>query len=276
MRLRLDLAYDGGDFHGWAAQPGLRTVQGELEQALAMILRLERVPVTCAGRTDTGVHARGQVVHLDVEEPVLLSAAGRSTQPPVEALARRLNGVLAPDVRVRGARPAPGAFDARFGALWRRSVYRLADQPAAIDPLARGHVVAWGRPLDAGPMDAASQRLLGEHDFAAYCRQREGATTVRRLLELRWERTGAGVLEGTVRADAFCHSMVRSLVGALVAVGEGRRGVEWPGEVLARAVRDPRVLVMPPHGLTLEEVAYPEDADLAARAEVTRAVRSGG
>jgi tRNA pseudouridine38-40 synthase len=274
VRLRLDLAYDGGAFHGWAAQPGLRTVQGELESALAMVLRLDRVPVTCAGRTDTGVHARGQVVHADIEEAVLLAAAGRSTQPPVEALARRLNGVLQPDVRVGGARLVPEAFDARFGALWRRYAYRLADRPASVDPLTRNHVVAWGRPLDDEAMNAASERLLGEHDFAAYCKQREGATTVRRVLELRWERTAAGVLVGTVRADAFCHSMVRSLVGALVGVGEGRRGVEWPGEVLAREVRDPRVLVMPPHGLTLEEVAYPGDDELAAQAARARTVRT--
>jgi tRNA pseudouridine38-40 synthase len=276
VRLRLDLAYDGGAFHGWAAQPGLRTVQGELEAALSTVLRIEHVPVTCAGRTDTGVHARGQVVHLDVAEPALLASAGRSTRPPAEALARRLNGVLEPDVRIRGAGAAPEAFDARFGALWRRYAYRLADRPESVDPLTRHHVVAWGRPLDESAMDAASEPLLGEHDFAAYCKQREGATTVRRLLELRWERTAAGVLEGTVRADAFCHSMVRSLVGALVAVGEGRRGREWPAEVLARGVRDPRVLVMPPHGLTLEEVAYPDDAGLAQRALTTRTVRTGG
>ena len=224
VRLRLDLAYDGGDFHGWAAQPGLRTVQGELERALAMVLRVERVPVTCAGRTDTGVHARGQVVHLDVDGAALGAAAGRSTQPPAEALARRLNGVLDLDVRVLAARPAPDAFDARFAATWRRYVYRIADRPVAVDPLTRNHVVTWTRPLDEDVMDTASQRLLGEHDFAAYCRQREGATTVRRLLSLHWERTAAGVLEGTVRADAFCHSMVRSLVGALVGGGAAPTG----------------------------------------------------
>ena len=125
-------------------------------------------------------------------------------------------------------------------------------------------------------MNAASALLLGEHDFAAYCKQREGATTVRELLELRWQRTQEGILEGTVRADAFCHSMVRSLVGALVGVGEGRRTQEWPAEVLGRGVRDPRVLVMPAHGLTLEEVAYPPDAELAERAALTRRVRDRG
>ena len=273
MRLRLDLAYDGGAFHGWAVQPGLRTVQGDLEAALAMVLRIGSVSVTCAGRTDTGVHARGQVVHVDVDETGLVAAAGRSTDPPAEALARRLNGVLQDDVRVRGARPAPEAFDARFGALWRRYVYRLADRPDTVDPLARGHVVTWARALDGSAMDAASEGLLGEHDFAAYCKQREGATTVRRLLDLTWQRSDAGVLEGTVRADAFCHSMVRSLVGALLAVGEGRRPADWPAEVLGSARRDPSVPVVPPHGLTLEEVGYPPDAELAARAGEARAKR---
>jgi tRNA pseudouridine38-40 synthase len=184
-----------------------------------------------------------------------------------------LNGVIGADVRVRAARTAPAAFDARFGALWRRYAYRIADRTASVDPLTRNHVAGWGRPLDETAMNEAAAGLLGEQDFAAYCKQREGATTVRHLLDLRWHRTGDGVLEGMVRADAFCHSMVRSLVGALVAVGEGRRAPGWPAEVLARGVRDPRVLVMPPHGLTLEEVAYPDDADLAERAARTRTLR---
>ena len=145
MRLRLDLAYDGTGFHGWAAQPGLRTVEGELSAALATVLRRE-VDLTCAGRTDAGVHARGQVVHLDVEADVLAAAAGRSSDPPPTALARRLNGVLDGDVRVRGASEVPDGFDARFSALWRRYVYRLCDDTAALDPLTRGHVVAWPRP----------------------------------------------------------------------------------------------------------------------------------
>jgi tRNA pseudouridine38-40 synthase len=276
VRLRLDLSYDGGGFHGWAAQPGLRTVQGELEAALGRVLRQDAVTVTCAGRTDTGVHARGQVVHLDVSEEALQQAAGRSTDPPVESLLRRLNGVLDPDVRVRAARRAPAGFDARFSALWRRYVYRIADRPAAVDPLSRQHVVWWRRGLDEARMNDAAPGLLGEHDFAAYCRPRPGATTVRGLLELRWQRSPGGVLEATVRADAFCHSMVRALVGALVTVGEGRRSPAWPAEVLSAGRRDPGVQVMPAHGLTLEEVAYPPDDALAARAEQTRVVRVGG
>ena len=273
MRIRLDLAYDGTDFHGWAAQPGLRTVQGELVLALRTALRVPEVEVVCAGRTDTGVHARGQVVHLDVDDDVLAGSAGRSQDPPPAALLRRLNGILPPDVRVRRAREAPAYFDARFGALWRRYAYRVADRPESLDPLARAHVLAWPRPLDVERMNAASALLLGRHDFASFCKKREGATTIRTLEDLTWARDRTGVLVGTVRADAFCHSMVRSLVGCLIAVGEGRKEPAWAGDVLRAAVRDPAVAVVHAHGLTLEEVAYPPDDELEARVLRTRAKR---
>jgi tRNA pseudouridine38-40 synthase len=273
VRLRLDLAYDGTDFHGWATQPGLRTVQGLLEAALAQVLRVETVSVTCAGRTDTGVHARGQVVHLDVDPDVLAASAGRSTDPPTAALLRRLNGVLPVDVRVRGLRGAPAEFDARFSAVWRRYAYRIADAPALVDPLVRRAVLAWPRRLDLDAMNTAASRLTGEHDFAAFCKKREGATTVRTLLDLSWGRDAAGLAVATVRADAFCHHMVRALVGAMVAVGEGRREPGWAGDVLVAGVRDAGVTVMPAHGLTLEEVGYPDDEGVAAQAEAARRVR---
>jgi tRNA pseudouridine38-40 synthase len=273
VRLRLDLAYDGTDFHGWATQPGLRTVQGLLEAALAQVLRVEAAPVTCAGRTDTGVHARGQVVHVDVAPDVLAASAGRSADPPTEALLRRLNGVLPADVRVRGLREVPEAFDARFSAVWRRYAYRIADPPALADPLVRRAVLARPRRLDLDAMNAAASGLIGEHDFAAFCKRREGATTVRKLLDLSWGRDAEGLAVASVRADAFCHHMVRSLVGALVAVGEGRRPPSWAAEVLAAGVRDAAVTVVPAHGLTLEEVGYPDDAGLAAQATAARRVR---
>jgi len=273
VRLRLDLAYDGTDFHGWATQPGLRTVQGLLEAALAQVLRVEAAPVTCAGRTDTGVHARGQVVHVDVAPDVLAASAGRSTVEPTEALLRRLNGVLPADVRVRGLREVPEAFDARFSAVWRRYAYRIADHPALADPLVRRAVLARPRRLDLDAMNAAASGLTGEHDFAAFCKRREGATTVRKLLDLSWGRDAEGLAVASVRADAFCHHMVRSLVGALVAVGEGRRPPSWAAEVLAAGVRDAAVTVVPAHGLTLEEVGYPDDAGLAAQATAARRVR---
>jgi len=272
VRLRLDLAYDGGGFHGWATQPSLRTVQGVLEGALATVLRAP-VTVTCAGRTDTGVHARGQVVHFDLAAGDLVGAAGRAGKDPLGGLVTRLNGLLDSDVHVDRVVEVPEDFDARFGALWRRYAYRLADRPDVVDPLTRSHVVTWRRPLDDAACQEATSGLVGEHDFAAYCKRREGATTVRRLLDLRWTRTDRGVVEVGVRADAFCHHMVRSLVGALVAVGEGRRPSSWPAAVLAAGQRDPAVLVMPAHGLTLEEVAYPPDDQLAHRARETRTVR---
>lgn len=262
VRIRLDLSYDGTDFHGWAAQPGLRTVQGELVAALGTVLRRSGVEVVCAGRTDAGVHARGQVVHLDVDDV-----------PEPEQLVRRLNGVLPLDVRVRRAVEVPAAFDARFGALWRRYAYRIADRPEAVDPLARAHVLAWPRPLDLDAMNAASALLVGRHDFASFCKQREGATTIRTLDELSWAREESGVAIGTVRADAFCHSMVRSLVGCLIAVGEGRRPVAWAGEILRAEERSSSVAVVHAHGLTLEEVAYPPDEELEARTVQTRAKR---
>ncbi|MCW2839967.1 MAG: tRNA pseudouridine(38-40) synthase TruA [Aeromicrobium sp.] len=258
MRLRLDLSYDGTSFRGWATQPGLRTVQGEIEVALATILRRDDPPrLTCAGRTDAGVHARGQVAHVDLDD----------VDPP--ALERRLRRLLPHDVQLRGLSVAPNGFDARFAALERRYVYRLCDAPAGPDPLRRSMIVHVGRPLDVGAMNAAADHLLGEHDFAAFCKRREGATTIRTLLELRSVRTD-DLVETTVRADAFCHSMVRALMGALVAVGEGKHDPAWSGEVLAAATRNARVTVMPPHGLVLEEVVYPDDAGLAARAAESR------
>jgi tRNA pseudouridine38-40 synthase len=273
VRLRLDLAYDGTAFHGWAAQPQLRTVQGTLEAALAQVLRVPEVATTCAGRTDTGVHARGQVVHLDVDAEVLAASAGRSTAPPTEALVRRLNGVLPDDVRVHRGQEVPDAFDARFSALWRRYAYRIADAPHLVDPLTRSSVLAWSRDLDLDAMNVAAALLVGEHDFAAFCKKREGATTVRTLHELRWDRDANGLAVARVRADAFCHSMVRALVGCLVAVGEGRREPAWAGEVLGAGERDPGVTVIHAHGLTLEEVAYPPDAELATQAAASRTVR---
>ena len=273
MRLRIDCAYDGADFSGWAAQPGLRTAQGTLETALATALRVPEVRVTVAGRTDAGVHARGQVTHLDVDRDVVIASAGRSSDPPLDALARRVDGILPPDLRVRRVSEAPAGFDARFSATWRRYAYRIADARSLADPLVRGFVLTWPRHLDLEAMNQASAPLVGLQDFAAFCKQREGATTVRTLLDLVWRRDDAGLVVGTVRADAFCHNMVRALVGCLIAVGEGRQSVGWPAEVMAGRRRDAGVRVVHAHGLTLEEVGYPDDAELAAQADRARARR---
>lgn len=273
MRIRLDLAYDGTGFSGWAAQPGLRTVEQVLAEGLGRILRTDPPRLTVGGRTDAGVHARGSVAHANVDAAAWAALPGRSERPPEDAAVTRLNGVLPPDVVVRAARPAPDGFDARFSALWRRYSYRICDRPATLDPLRRWDTVRHRRELDVAAMGKASGRLTGLHDFAAYCRPREGATTVRTLQEFRWDREADGTVVGTVRADAFCHSMVRALVGAAVAVGEGRRPVDWPQEVLRAGRRDPAVTVMPAHGLCLEEIAYPPDEELADRATRARSTR---
>jgi tRNA pseudouridine38-40 synthase len=262
VRIRLDIGYDGTDFSGWARQPGRRTVQEVLETALETVLR-QRVALTVAGRTDAGVHATGQVTHLDV--PV--------SSVDVPRLARRLRRLLPHDVTVYGALTVPADFDARFGALRRHYAYRIADRPSAVSPLRRRDTLTWHHELDEHAMMEAAAPLLGEHDFAAFCRRREGATTVRELQLLDLQREADGVLVCRVSADAFCHTMVRSLVGALIAVGDGRHEPGWPATLMAAARRSSEVTVAPPHGLTLVGVDYPPDDELAARAVVTRAVR---
>jgi len=268
VRVRLDLSYDGKDFSGWAKQAqGQRTVQGEIEDALRTVTRSrETYELTVAGRTDAGVHARGQVAHVDLPAEVW--------EEHRDKLLRRLAGRLSHDVRVWSVTEAPAGFNARFSAVWRRYAYRVTDNPGGVDPLLRGHVLWHDWALDMDAMNEAATALVGEHDFAAYCKKREGATTIRTLQVLRWERREDGILEATVKADAFCHNMVRSLVGALLFVGDGHRPVDWPGKVLAAGVRDSAVHVVRPHGLTLEEVGYPADELLAARSREARNKRS--
>jgi tRNA pseudouridine38-40 synthase len=270
VRWRLDLSYDGTNFSGWAAQAGRRTVQGELESWITRILRLdEPTQLVCAGRTDAGVHARGQVAHLDLD-PTVISDGG-------DALTRRLNKVLGGDCVVRRISAAPPGFDARFAAAWRRYVYRLSDAGVPPDPLYRNQIAHVHSKVDPARLNQEAVTLIGLRDFGAFCRRREGASTIRNLLELTGRRIPsgpmAGVIECTVRADAFCHSMVRSLVGALVAVATGQRDHEWLAEITERGIRDSTITVMPAAGLTLEEVGYPADHELAKRAIEARAVR---
>jgi len=266
VRIRLDVAYDGTDFSGWAPQPERRTVAGVLAGELTRVLG----PVeglTVAGRTDTGVHATGQVCHVDVRTAAWAALGG--------TLVRRLAGLLPADVRVIHATEVPATFDARFGALSRRYEYRVTDAPWGADPLQARYTLAWPRRLDLPSLAAASAGLVGEHDFAAYCKRKEHGTTIRALTRLDWRRGRDGVLVATVEADAFCQAMVRSLVGALLVVGDGRRPVAWPRGLLARAERASEVVVAPPHGLTLVAVAYPDDpGQYATRAEFTRNRRS--
>ncbi|QEO15183.1 tRNA pseudouridine(38-40) synthase TruA [Agromyces intestinalis] len=290
VRLRLAIAYDGTDFAGWSRQPGLRTVQGTLEDALGTLFRRAGVAprLTVAGRTDAGVHATGQVAHVDAPRAALVEVTRpkRSAGPGSEVggaaaevgavLAKRINGILGSrdaDVVLAAADVAPEGFDARFSATWRRYEYRIADAGALHDPLQRRRTVWHPRALDVEAMHAAAQSLLGLHDFAAYCKPREGATTIRTLQAFGWARGDDGVLTATLRADAFCHSMVRALVGASVAVGEGRLAASGPEALLHAAERSSAFVVMPAKGLVLTEVGYPPDAELAARAAQTRARR---
>lgn len=242
-----------------------------------MLRRDDPPPLVVAGRTDAGVHARGQVVHLDVDDEAFAALPGRSSRSPEESLVARLAGVLPADVVVRAARVVPASFDARFSATGRRYAYRIADAPHRPDPLVR-HQVAWVRArLDEQAMAAAARPLLGEHDFAAYCRPRPQASTVRTLrrLDVVREPDPSGLLLLELEADAFCHHQVRALAGALVAVGVGRRGVQWPASVLAAGRRDGGVHVALAAGLTLEGVDYPDDHLLAEQAERTRRRRGG-
>lgn len=278
VRVRLDLSYEGTGFAGWARQPGLRTVQGALEDGLATLLRGHPPRLTVAGRTDAGVHARGQVAHVDLAPAQWDALPGRSDRSPGDALVARLAGVLPPDVVVHRAAVAPPGFDARFSALHRAYTYRVADDQARRDPLRRAWTLWNRRPLDVAAMDEAVRPLLGVRDFAAFCKPRPGATTIRELQHMSWSRPSdgpdAGLVVAHVRADAFCHNMVRALVGASLAVGEGRRDVAWPAALLASRRRDGGAGVVPAHGLVLEAVTYPPDAELADRAERIRAVRN--
>jgi tRNA pseudouridine38-40 synthase len=262
VRLRLDLGYDGAGFSGWAIQPERRTVAGELTATLTRLFGAVD-KLTVAGRTDAGVHATGQVCHVDVPD---------ERWPPLAAsIVRRLAGLLPLDIRVYRVTPVPDSFDARFSALSRRYEYRVTDAEFGAEPLARHNTAAWPRPLDVDALNAAGVALLGQHDFAAFCRRKEHATTIRVMSRLDWRRDPDGIVVATVEADAFCQSMVRSLVGAQLFVGDGRRPPGWPATLLMMRERSSEVIVAPAHGLTLVAVEYPSDvAELERRATVTR------
>jgi tRNA pseudouridine38-40 synthase len=274
VRLRLDIAYDGTEFAGWALQAEQRTVAGVLDDALSTVFRVP-VQLRAAGRTDAGVHATGQVAHVDIPIDALPNAYPRATRAGDREflpLVRRLARFLPADVRILDIDRAPAGFDARFSALRRHYVYRLSTAPYGVEPQEARFVTAWPRPLDVEAMAVASRNLVGLHDFAAFCRQREGATTIRDLQRLDWSRDGDRVT-AYVTADAFCWSMVRSLVGALLAVGEHRRETGWCATLLTSTQRSSDFAAAPPHGLTLVGVDYPPDDQLEARTKVTRELR---
>jgi tRNA pseudouridine38-40 synthase len=265
-RLRLDVSYDGREFSGWAVQPSRRTVAGVLIEALERLVGAD-VPLglTVAGRTDAGVHATGQVCHID------LPTAGWESL--AESLVRRLAGLMPPDARVRAVTPVPATFDARFSATYRRYEYRVADTVFGPEPLRRYDTIGWMRPLDLDRLREAAAGLVGLHDFAAFCKRKEHATTVRAITRLDWRREPDGVAVATVQADAFCQAMVRSLVGAMLSVGDGRRDPGWPAKLLTLRERSSEVTVAPAHGLTLIAVGYPDEAEYADRADATRRLR---
>ena len=275
-RIRLDIAYDGTNFRGWARQPTLRTVQGTIEAALERVIG-SHVHLTVAGRTDAGVHATGQVAHADLTDAQWARATqvrrdGIVPSDPVDPLARRLTGVFGQyaDVAVSRTSTAPEGFDARFSATWRRYEYRIADLVTGYDPLERLHATTVKAALDVDAMNDAASRLIGLHDFAAYCKPRPEATTIRTLLDFAWRRDERRMVVANVRADAFCHSMVRALVGACTAVGEGRLAPEDVVTLRDAGERTSEFKVLAARGLTLTEVGYPADELLAARAEQTR------
>ncbi|MGD9619908.1 MAG: tRNA pseudouridine(38-40) synthase TruA [Mycolicibacterium sp.] len=277
VRLRLRVAYDGTEFSGWASQAGQRTVAGLLDDALSTVFQLP-VQVRAAGRTDAGVHASGQVAQVDVPVDALSRAYPRTRRDgdaEFEPLLRRLAKMLTEDVRVLEITRAPLGFDARFSALRRHYVYRLSTAPYGVEPDDARFVTAWPRPLDVDAMAAAGRALVGLHDFAAFCRPREGATTIRQLQRLDCSREGHRITVH-VSADAFCWNMVRSLVGALLAVGEHRRDLPWCTALLTATRRSSDFAAAPARGLSLVGVDYPPEGELAARNLITRDLRTAG
>jgi tRNA pseudouridine38-40 synthase len=261
-RLRLDIAYDGSNFYGWAAQPGRRTLQDLVEKAISQIARIDAESIV-AGRTDAGVHATGQVIHVDVPDAVF------EADLTYKDLRYKLNRILDEDVRIMNVTDAPAGFHARFSALRRYYTYKIIDNNDVIPPLTRHDVASWYRPLDVDLMNKASDLALGRHDFAAFCKFKVGGTTIRTLEKYQWQRTSDGLLVAEVVADAFCYSMVRNLVGAVVCVADGRKDPSWIGELLANKERVSDSLVFPARGLTLSQVDYPSNDQLLERAQVT-------
>jgi tRNA pseudouridine38-40 synthase len=261
-RLRIDIAYDGTNFFGWGAQPDRRTLQDLVEEAISRISRTDTESIV-AGRTDAGVHATGQVIHVDVP--------GAMFEGELNYIDFRykLNRILDEDVRIMNITDAPAGFHARFSALRRHYVYKILDNNDVITPLSRFDVASWYRPLDAARMNEASKLVLGHHDFAAFCKFRQGSTTIRTLEKYEWRRDSDGLLVADVVADAFCYSMVRNLVGAVVCVADGRKDPSWMSELLANKERVSDSLVFPARGLTLVQVDYPSDDQLLGRAKIT-------
>jgi tRNA pseudouridine38-40 synthase len=255
-RLQINFSYDGTNFQGWAKQPNYRTIQGVLEELIGKIVRA-KVDCVTAGRTDAGVHATGAVLHVDIPEQEL----------DIENFAFKLNRILEEDIRITSVREAPEGFHARYSAIARHYEYKIADGDRLISPLERHFVADWYRPLDLELLKASSHSLLGTHDFAAFCKWRENATTIRTLKDFSWNRDESGLLIAHICADGFGYNMVRNLVGAAVCVGEKRYDLDWIRRVLTEKSRVSDSYVFPSRGLTLVKVDYPADAQLPAIAK---------
>ncbi len=262
IRVRGEVAYDGKNFSGWGMQPTRRTVQGDIEEAFQQITQIERVIVQCAGRTDAGVHASGQVMHLDVP----LSWADR-----LPDLAYKVNAILTDDVVIKSLIQTNPNFDARFAALSRRYTYFV--QEGLRDPLTRDRVYQHRAYLDVPAMNDACQVLLGLHDFSAFCRKSDKGTSIRTLEKFSWTRTPDDLIRADIKADAFCYTMVRALVGAALLIGESKRDKAWLADYLAGGVKDFSVFVAPAHALTLVEVLYPPEEDYLERIKLTLRTR---
>lgn len=265
-RLRLDIAYDGTHFFGWATQPGHRTLQDLIEEAISRISQTN-IDSIVAGRTDAGVHATGQVIHVDVPDAMFDRALTHLD------LRYKLNRILDEDVRIMNVSDAPQGFHARFSALRRYYSYKILDNNDVLTPLSRHDIASWYRPLDVDRMNEASALLLGHHDFAAFCKFKVGGSTIRTLEKYEWHRSDEGLLVADVVADAFCYSMVRNLVGAVVCVADGRQEQVWIEQLLANKARVSDSLVFPARGLTLYQVDYPSNDQLLERAKITVAKR---
>ena len=252
-RLRIDLSYDGTNFSGWAKQPDQRTLQEEIEHALT-VLTQSTIATIVAGRTDAGVHAEHQVIHTDVPD-----------KTDISNFAFRLNQLLDEDIRINSVVYAPVNFHARFTASARTYKYKIIDGGRVTPPLDRYDSADWFRDLDIALMNQGSQLLLGEHDFFAFCKFREGGTTIRNLLQFDWARNEKNYLIATIKAESFRYNMVRNLVGAAVCVGEKRFEPAWMLKTLEDRVRIPDSYVFPAKGLTLVSVEYPAESEYLTR-----------
>ena len=271
-RLRIDLAYDGTDFNGWAKQPKLRTVHGEVVKVLTKIFGPSETDfdLRVAGRTDAGVHAEHQVIHIDVTQ-AQLKRLGRSMD-----LRMKMNSLLDPDIRVIKVETAPADFHARYAATHRRYRYTIADATSGWNPLRARYNLWLKYPLDLEAMQEASKEFIGLHDFAAFSKPKPKATTIRELRSIKVSRNKAlgNVIEIELMADAFAHNMVRSIVGALIKVGAGRATAKDLEKALKSKSRAHPYKVVTPEGLSLIEVGYPPKSEYAKQVATTQHTRS--